>query len=143
MTPPIAPMIVANSGDGSAGSAVIATNPAKAPLSAIVRSAFPNTIRATIKAAMSPPEAAALVFKKTFATSLATAIPPSFKVDPPLNPNQPIHKINTPKVANGKFAPGMALTVPEALYFPLRGPKTITPARAAAAPARWTIPEPA
>ena len=129
-------MIVARSGDGSAGSAVMATNPARAPFKAIVRSALPKTMRATMRAAINPPEAAALVLRNTLATSFATAMPPSFKVDPPLKPNHPIQRINTPKVASGKLAPGIAFTVPEVLYFPLRGPKIITPARAAAAPAR-------
>ena len=76
-----------------------------------------------MRAAIKPPEAAALVLRNTLATSLATAIPPSFRVDPPLKPNHPIHRIKTPKVASGKLAPGIALTVPAALYFPFEGLK--------------------
>src|SRR5690606_18899497 len=119
------------------------TSPANAPLSAIVRSALPNRIRANARAAMSPPHAAALVLTNTTATSLAALIESNDKVDPPLNPNQPNHRINVPKVAIGRFAPGMALIAPFGPYFPFRGPNTRTPASAAAAPAMCTIPEPA
>ena len=135
--PPIAPMIVASSGLGSAGSAVIATRPASAPLSAIVRSALPNRMRATNSAAINPPAAAAFVLRKTLATSFATPMPPSLSVEPPLNPNQPIQRMNVPSVAIGRFAPGIACAAPVlALYFPRRAPRSKTPARAAEAPAR-------
>ena len=101
-------MRVANSGDGSAGSAVMATKPANAPLRAIVRSALPNITRATRSAAINPPAAAALVFRNTFATSFATPMPPNLRVEPPLKPNQPIQRINVPSVASGRLAPGIA-----------------------------------
>ena len=41
------------------------------------------------------------------------------------------------------LAPGMARISPFGPYLPVRGPTMMTPARAAAAPARCTIPEPA
>ena len=113
ITPPIAPINVDNRGVGSAGSAVIATSPASAPFRHIVRSVLPNNNLAVIMAAMSPPDAAAFVFRKTFATSLATPIPPSLSVDPPLKPNHPIHSMKVPRVARGKLAPGIALTDPD------------------------------
>ena len=53
--------------------------------------------------------------------------------DPPLNPNQPNHKINVPKVANGIFDPGIAFTLPSS-YLPFLAPRSRTPANAAAAP---------
>jgi Amt family ammonium transporter len=46
-------------------------------------------------------------------------------------------------VANGIFAPMIAFDEPSLLYFPRRAPKTSTPAKAAAAPAICTTPEPA
>ena len=143
ITPPMAPINVDSKGVGSAGSAVIATSPASAPFRHIVRSVLPKSSLAVIMAAMSPPEAAALVFRNTFATSLATPIPPSFSVDPPLNPNHPIHRIKVPRVASGRLAPGIAFMAPDSWYLPVRGPSNRTPARAAAAPARCTMPEPA
>jgi ammonia channel protein AmtB len=52
-------------------------------------------------------------------------------------------KMNVPSVASGIFAPMIAFDEPTLLYFPRRAPKTSTPAKAAAAPAICTIPEPA
>ena len=142
-TPPKAPNNVACNGVGVEGSAVIATSPANAPFNAMVKSAFLNKMRARIRAVTKPPAAAALVFKKTTATALALSTLAKASTEPPLKPNQPIHKMNIPTVANGRFAPGIALTLPSAVYFPLRAPSNKTPAKAAAAPAICTIPEPA
>ena len=100
-------------------------------------------MRARISAATKPPAAAALVFMKTTATLLALSTVAVAKTEPPLNPNQPIHKMNVPKVAIGKLAPGIALVFPSAVYLPLRAPNKRTPAKAAEAPAICTIPEPA
>src|SRR5690606_5996751 len=94
-------------------------------------------------AAIRPPAAAALVLRNTIATELALAMSPSLSTEPPLKPNQPIHRIKVPKVASGRLAPGKALTSPLGPYLPLRAPSRITPASAAAAPAMWTMPEPA
>ena len=101
----------------------------------MVKSAFLNNILAKTKAEIAPAAAAALVFKNTIATELALLISASFNTEPPLKPNQPIHKINVPKVAIGKLAPGIAFTLPSLPYFPLRAPSNITPANAADAPA--------
>ncbi len=98
-------MINACSGEGVEGSAVIATRPANAPLSVMVKSALPNIKRATIKATSTPPAAAAFVFKNTIATVFELAISPNLRTEPPLKPNQPIHKMNVPSVAMGRFAP--------------------------------------
>ena len=131
----MAPKRVASEALGVSGPAVIATKPANAPLSAIVRSALPNKIRAVNNAAIRPPAAAALVFINTTATRLALSTLAVARTEPPLKPNQPNHRINIPKVARGIFAPGIALTDPSALYLPLRAPRKITPDSAAAAPA--------
>src|SRR5690606_1754614 len=142
-TPPIAPNNVACSAVGVDGSAVIATRPARAPFSAMVKSALRNKITDRASAAIAPAAAAALVFKNTTATALALLISPSFNTEPPLKPNQPIHRIKVPSVAIGILAPGIALTLPSLLYLPLRAPSSNTPANAAAAPAMCTMPEPA
>src|SRR5690554_486415 len=141
--PPRAPQIVAVSALGVDGSAVITTRPAIAPLSSMVRSALPNIRRAVIRAAIAPPAAAALVFRNTMATELALATSPSFSTEPPLKPNQPIHRMKVPRAASGMLAPGKARISPLGPYLPLRGPSSSTPARAAAAPAMCTMPEPA
>ena len=141
--PPAAPISVAASALGVSGPAVMATRPASAPFSAMVKSALPNRSLATIRAAITPPAAAALVFRNTSATRLELAISPNFNTEPPLKPNQPIHRMNVPSVASGRLAPGIALTCPFLPYLPLRAPSSNTPDRAAAAPAICTIPEPA
>ena len=84
---------------------------------------------------MQPPAAAKLVFIKTTATELAESTEAVAKTDPPLKPNHPIHRINVPRVARGKLAPGIALTSPFGPYLPLRAPTSKTPASPAAAPA--------
>ena len=107
--PAIAPNNVACNGVGVDGSAVITTKPANAPLRAMVKSAFLNKTFAKINAATAPAAADALVFRNTIATECELAISPSFNTEPPLKPNQPIHKIKVPKVAIGKLEPGIAL----------------------------------
>ena len=114
---------------------MIATSPANAPFNAIVKSALPKRTRASNNAATPPPAAAILVFIKTTATAFALSTVAVANTEPPLNPNQPIHRINVPNVANGKLQPGIALILPSLVYLPLRAPSTNTPANAADAPA--------
>ena len=74
-----------------------------------------------------PPAAAALVFMNTFATLVSYLDATQLAVastEPPLKPNQPIHRMKVPRVASGRLAPGIALTVPFAPYLPLRAPST-------------------
>ena len=65
MIPPMNPMIVASPPEGVSGAAVIATNPAMAPLMAIVTSALPVRTLAISKAPITPPAAEAFVLRKT------------------------------------------------------------------------------
>ena len=144
MTPPAAPINKAAPGVGVNGSAVIETRPASAPFRAIVRSALPPPkISEAKRAAIAPAAAAVFVFTKIKATALASSTLLTINSEPPLNPNQPNHKMNVPSVAKGMFAPGIALTVPSSLYLPLRAPRSITPASAAVAPHMCTTPDPA
>ena len=128
---------------GVSGPAVIATSPAKAPFNVIVKSAFPNHNFAKRSAAITPPAAAALVFTNTIATASALSLLAIARTEPPLKPNQPIHKINVPRVAKGRFAPKIGIDFPSLSYLPFLAPSNRTPASAAAAPAICTIPEPA
>src|SRR5210317_107306 len=134
--PPTAPMSVADSGAGDNGSAVIATSPASAPLSAIVRSAFPNQSQESNRANTNPPAAAIFVLTNTSATEFASPTSETLSSEPPLKPNQPSHRISVPNAASGRLDPGMALIWPFLPYLPLRAPSTMTPAKAAAAPQR-------
>ena len=141
--PATKPMTPAINSDGDNGSAVMATKPARIPLSTIVRSALPQIILHTIRAEIAPQAAAVLVLTNTLATELAFAASESINCEPPLKPNHPIHKINIPKVAIGKLEPGIGFTCPLGPYFPLRGPNNNTPTIAAVAPVICTIPLPA
>ena len=143
ITPPTAPIKLATRTLGVSGPAVMATRPARAPLSVIVKSALPNHSFANISAAITPPAAAALVLTKTIATASALSLLAIANTDPPLKPNHPSHKIKVPKVAKGRFAPRIGFEFPSLSYLPFLGPRTITPAIAAAAPAICTMPDPA
>ena len=86
--------------------------------------------------ATTPPQAAKFVLIKILAIAVASSTVPRASCDPPLNPNHPNHNINTPTVANGtdEFAnPGIGLSDLVA-NLPSLGPRTIAPAKAAAAP---------
>ena len=74
------------------------------------------------------------MFTKISATAVASAPDPKANCDPPLNPNQPNHSMNTPSVVIGKEQPGRVLTVPSAENFPSLAPNNIAPARAAQPP---------
>ena len=64
----------------------------------------------TASAATTPPAAAMLVLTNTSATALASPTSEIFSSEPPLKPNQPIHRIKVPSVASGRLAPGIGLT---------------------------------
>ena len=44
------------------------------------------------------------------------------RTDPPLNPNHPNHRINTPAAAKGILCPGIAFGLPSFLNFPILAP---------------------
>jgi len=64
-------------------------------------------------------------------------------VEPQLNPNQQNHKIKTPSAPKAMLWAGIALGVPSALYFPIRGPRVAAPTSASHPPTEWTAVEPA
>jgi hypothetical protein len=51
--------------------------------------------------------------------------------------------MKVPRVASGKFAPGIGFTWPLGPYLPRRAPRMSAPAKAAQPPTEWTIVEPA
>ena len=79
---------------------------------AIVTSILPVKPRLSNKAATTPPAAAIFVFKNTWLTAVALLTSETFNSEPPLNPNQPNHKIHAPSAAIGMFDPGIGLTEP-------------------------------
>ena len=141
--PPMPPMTIASRWFCRSGPAVIATRPARAPLSAKVRSTFLNSTWAVSMAATTPAAAARLVLTNTMAMAAASSALPSASCEPPLNPNQPSHRMKVPRVASGRLAPGMGLTRPSGPYLPFRAPRMIAPVSAAQPPTEWTTVEPA
>ena len=133
ITPPTAPVKSAPNNVGASGSAVIDTRPASAPFRTIVRSAFLYMICVTASATTAPDAAAMLVFAKMRPMSVMSPTVPAASCDPPLKPNQPSHRMNIPNVASARFDPGIGMVLPS-LYFPIRGPSTIAPAKAAQPP---------
>ncbi len=119
--------------------AVMATRPARAPLSAIVASHFLNMTLAVKIAAIEPAAAAVFVVTVIKAMLVASAA----IVLPGLKPNQPSQRINTPSATRMILWPGMALGLPEASYLPVRGPKANEPTNANQAPTLCTTVEPA
>ena len=131
-------MTIAERGVTASQPAVIATRPARQPLSAIEKSmrlssAMPETIAARMPAA-----AASVVFTSTRETTCGSAL----RAEAPLKPNQPNQSRNTPIVASGMLWPMIAMGFP-LTYFPMRGPSSRMPESAAQPPTLCTKVEPA
>ena len=123
-TPATAPIIIAFAGETKAQDAVIPTNPAIGPVIINIGSGFLKTIIPIMLDEISPADAAMNVFIKISGILKSIA-----KLAPPLKPNQPNHKINVPKTANGKLEPvNFPLFASE--YLPILGPKINTAAKA-------------
>ena len=103
------------------------------PLANLVIAAQTNT----------PAQAAKFVLIYIVATAVASSNEPRANCDPPLKPNQPSHKMNTPNVASGIDELAKGTSFPSPSNRPKRGPKIMAPAKAAAPPAACTRVEPA
>src|SRR3970040_2179275 len=137
--PAMTPMIRELGTLTKAQGAVIATRPARQPFNVIPRSGFPRRIQAGIMEERGAAAAAMLVVVATWAMEGPSAA----MVEPGLNPNHPNQRTNTPMAAEVMLWPGMAFTLPPWPYFPIRGPRTMIPARAAHPPMEWTTVDPA
>ena len=67
----------------------------------------------------------------------------ALSVEPGLKPNQPSHRISTPRPNSGMLWPGIARGAPSEAYLPRRGPSCSRIASAADAPQTSTTIEPA
>ena len=83
------------------------------------------------------------MFTSTLAMFTALAASPSASTDPPLNPNHPNQRMNTPSVTTSTLEGGRARTEPSRRNLPSRGPATMMPASAAQPPVLCTMVEPA
>ncbi len=115
------------------------TRPAIAPLPAMPTSSERVLKYVTRHAPMTPAAAPSCVTSMTSAKRLPLV--PS--VEPPLKPNQPSHRISTPRPTSGIECPGSARGLPSGPYLPRRGPSSSRHASAPVAPTRWTTVEPA
>src|SRR5690606_5010170 len=135
------PIIAAPPGLTTAQPAVTPTRPANAPFKLIEISGFPYRIQVRIIAVIKPVAAERLVFIM-IAGTLKTLSPLMANSDPPLKPNQPIHRIKTPNAPYIMLCPGMALELPS-VYFPILGPTIAAMTSAAQPPTPWTTVDPA
>lgn len=122
----------------SAAPAVIPTKPPNTPFNEMEGSIFPKRIFVYSAEATKAADVDSNVVAITFGTKLVSAA----RVLAPLKPNQPNQRTNTPSAPKGMLCPGMTFTfLPE--YFPIRGQRKITTAKAELAPVKWTTVEPA
>ena len=119
------------------------TRPANAPFRIMVSSGLRYSTCVRISATIAPPAAAAFVLAKIREISATSPIDPIASCEPPLKPNQPIHRMNVPNVANGRFDPSIGTTLPSFAYLPMRGPRINAPINAAHPPTECTTVEPA
>ena len=120
--------------------AVIATRPARAPLSVMAISGFFFHAQLMHIAETAPAAADRLVLQNTLPTS-DTVSPVNGRTELPLKPNQPNHRINIPSTESGMLCPGIFFDFPLLEYFPIRGPSIHAPANAAAPPTICTTVE--
>ena len=92
---------------------------------------------------MKPAAPPRFVLTSTLLIETASATLPSANTEPPLNPNQPNHRMKTPRVTVGMLDGGVARTVPSLRNLPRRGPTTRRPASAAQPPVPCTMVDPA
>jgi len=92
---------------------------------------------------MKPAAPARFVLTSTMLIATASETPPSASCEPPLNPNQPNHRMKTPRVTVGMLDGGVGRAVPSLRNLPRRGPTTRRPARAAQPPVPCTMVDPA
>ncbi len=97
-TPATRPIIMASILVTESQFAVMPTKPARMPFKAMDRSGFLNLYQAKAMAITPPMAAASVVFTAMSITVLVFSAPTMASWLPGLNPYQPIHKINTPRV---------------------------------------------
>src|SRR5512139_2279572 len=135
ITPPTTPMITADVTSTKAHGAVMATSPARMPLTDMAPSGFllgPNSHMNSI--AVPPPAAPAIKVLTAANTARLRNAPVNPNAEPALKPNQPKNKMMVPSTPIGMLWPGIAFADPSLLYRPMRAPNTIAPANATAPP---------
>src|SRR5436190_1422250 len=138
-TPATPPISTAEGAVTKAHGAVMATRPASVPFANIEGSGLSYLIHMYSIAVMLPAAPASIVFVAM--TPMRKSEPAS--VEPALKPNHPKARMNVPISAIGMLWPGIALTLPSALYFPRRGPSSAAATNAITPPVMCTTDDPA
>ena len=107
-TPAMRPMRRALPMPTKAHGAVIATRPARPPLSVMLRSGLPPMNQIVMSALIDAAAAAVLVVTAIWPIEAQSAA----IVEPGLNPNQPNQRTNTPIVAEVMLWPGIGIALP-------------------------------
>ena len=118
--------------------AVMPTSPASVPFPAMATSGLPVFSHTTAPAASVLAAAAMAVLSATTITT-----PSAASSEPALNPNQPSHRMNTPRIVIGMEWPGIGRGMRPGPYLPRRGPRNMAPMSAAQPPVECTTVEPA
>src|SRR2546427_3004376 len=113
--------------------------PASVPLAIIEGSGLPYLNHMYSIEVIPPAAPASIVFVAM--TPMRRSDPAS--VEPALKPNHPNARMNVPISAIGMLCPGIALTLPSALYFPRRGPNSAAVTNAITPPVMCTTEDPA
>src|SRR5450755_3909768 len=137
-TPATEPIRTATGAVTKAQGAVMATRPARRPLMLMEGSGFLNFHHVKKYERQAPAPEASIVLTAT--TEIRRSVPES--VEPELKPNQPNARMKQPRKAIGRLCPGIACATP-LTYFPIRGPRTISPVTDITPPVRWITPDPA
>ena len=120
-TPPTSPISNAGSGSTKPDAGVITTSPATAPDTIPSKEGLPRKIHSQA-IQLQPAAAAAIWLTRIASTARSLAASP----EPPLKPNQPIHKIQAPSIVNVRLC-GLIGSFP----YPKRLPTTRQPTRPA------------
>ena len=120
-TPQIAPIKAAPTGDTRSHPAVMPTKPASTPFNVSDKEGFLYLNQATIREKNPPVQAARLVVRNTCEIAVRLPSPAAASWEPGLNPNQPNHRMNTPRQAIVRLCTGMARDFLYLPYLPIRG----------------------
>ncbi len=138
-TPAMPPIATAPTMEAASQPAVMATSPARVPLTIMLKSGFFCSHQEAKSEVIVPVAAARFVVRAIW----AMARPSAAIVLPGLKPNHPSQRMSPPSVTLVMLWPRIVCGSPRLVNFPNRGPRMIAPVRAAQPPIEWTTVDPA
>mmetsp|Transcript_2069 Transcript_2069/g.5209 ORF Transcript_2069/g.5209 Transcript_2069/m.5209 type:complete len:216 (+) Transcript_2069:617-1264(+) len=142
---PMKPITMDAHGSTTTQPAVMDTRPPRMPLPTAITS-HTCDMRYSMATDTRPAVAAErVVVTHTRARSRAYCTPRANteRVEPPLKPYQPIHRMKTPRIWSTELCPGMCTGLPSVSNRPIRGPRKAAPMSADTPPVMCTTPDPA